>query len=130
MTRYFLVRTAILLTIIFAVPTMQLHAETVIDFRKGADLKTLFDGGLRPWRTPGLDRTHLEVGACNIVLILATGEKLRIAVENGTFTILEGNRLAACELFGQQTSVEDSCRADEKYLRLAVSAYLRIGSAN
>jgi|GEM_PF-2893517 len=109
------VRTSIILTItLLVLHTMQLHGDTVIDLRKGDDLKVLFDGGVRPWRTPGLDRTHLEVGSSNFVLILSTGENFSLPVERGTFNVLEGNKLSACELFGQPTRVEEAIALTKK----------------
>ena len=102
------VRANILHVIAFFLIATQIRGETVIDFRKGDDLKILFDGGLRPWRVPGLGRSHLEVGPDNIAVVLPTGETLRLAVERATFTVVEGNKLAGCELYGLRSSVNEA----------------------
>ena len=99
--------------IIILVVSMTLNAgstygECVLDFQQGDDLRVLFDGGLRPCRVPGLDRSHLEVGQVDILLILTTGESFRMPIQQGGFTVVEGNKLSSCDLIGQLTSVNEA----------------------
>ena len=108
MMNYFQVaRVSILLPfLLLLISAMQMQADTVIDLRKGDDLKMLYDGGLRPWHVLGMERSNLDSGPDNMIVILPTGESFHLQVENASFTVVGGGKLVSCNLMGKQTSVE------------------------
>ena len=91
-----------LATVVSFIVSPRLHANMVIDFQKGDDLKVVFDGGVRPWRVQGLERSHLEFGSADAEIALPTGETFRFPANRGTLQVIEGNKLVSCTLFGKE----------------------------
>ncbi|MHA3773423.1 hypothetical protein ACXR0O_17960 [Verrucomicrobiota bacterium sgz303538] len=74
------------------------HADVpVLDFRQGDNLKLVFDGGLRPTHVPMLEKMKVDIGRTNLRFILPTGESFEAPVQDGSFTVLEGNVLSTAE---------------------------------
>src|SRR2546428_11109810 len=77
-----------------AVTTMK--AEYVLDFRKGDDLKVIYDSGLRPWRD-GFD--ECTIGGSpelteDLFIILPTGETFAYSTYLAHLKVLQDNKLA------------------------------------
>ncbi|MBI1816018.1 MAG: hypothetical protein HYR72_13645 [Deltaproteobacteria bacterium] len=72
-----------------------------IDLRQGNNLKIIFDAGLRPWRTRGLEDSSCGVFHEEpLTIVLPSGEQIEIDIERAHFTVLAGNALNAADFFG------------------------------
>jgi len=79
-----------------------------IDLRQPANLKMIFDGGLRPWRLQGLEKSCCVVEESYITVILPNAAPFTIHVRGADFHVLAGNELSTIDLFGVNTSLPEA----------------------
>lgn len=84
------------------------EANVTLDLQRSADLKALFDGGLRPTLTPGLERSQVQAGPDTITVVLPSGKMATTDVANSSFDVLADQRLSSAALFGKEQSIRES----------------------
>ncbi len=72
----------------------------LVDFGKSENLKVLFDAGLRPWRTLGLESAECEIGREQLTIRLPGGDEFEMDIERASFDIVEGNAIVSARFFG------------------------------
>ena len=83
-------------------------ATGTIDLRQPANLKMIFDGGLRPYRLQGLESSSCVIDRTNITVILPDASPFMFEADRGSFSILAGNDIYGIDLFGLYTDVPDA----------------------
>jgi hypothetical protein len=113
-------------------------AQNTIDFSKGANLKTIYDAGLRPWRVGAEERGMLFITEQKVRILTPGASPFNFDVEIGTFKILAENKLSKADFIGHPMSLLDAkAKAHEVCAALglstdgldqSVSNFLRLGN--
>jgi hypothetical protein len=95
-----------------AIGSYRSRADTIpsgtIDLSQPANLKMVFDGGLRPYRLQGLESSTCNIMRTNITVIFPNASSFAFEVQGGSFSVLNGNDLSGMDLFGVYTTVPDA----------------------
>jgi hypothetical protein len=79
-----------------------------IDFRQPANLKMVFDGGLRPYRLQGLENSCCVFDKATLTVILPNSSPFTLSVSSGNINVLAENEISSLDLFGLYTSVPEA----------------------
>jgi hypothetical protein len=98
--------TALLFTLL---GVSQVRADTVqigtIDFRQGANLKMIFDGGLRPYRLQGLESNTCVFDKAVVTVIFPDTAPVTFQAQSASMDLLAGNEIYGLDLFGEYMEV-------------------------
>ena len=84
------------------------YQEGTIDLTHKVDLKMVFDGGLRPTQTPGLETTGCQVENVKVKIIYPENRTVTILVERGDFGVAVDQELTSMEFYGPFQPINDA----------------------
>jgi hypothetical protein len=79
-----------------------------IDFRQGANLKMIFDGGLRPYRLQGLESRCCVFDNAVLSIILPNCSPVTFPANSASIDVLAGNEIDSMDLFGEYMDVRQA----------------------
>ena len=91
-----------------------------LSLSKEADLKEVFDAGLRPWRVSGLENTTCDIGRCSLSISVVGRGPFDFEVQRGTIDLLQDNVISRIKLTGRSepipmavARIKEICRITE-----------------
>ena len=84
------------------------YQEGTIDLTHRIDLKMVFDGGLRPTQTPGMETMTCQVENVKVRIILPENRVLTILVERGIFDVDDDENIVSIDFCGPFQPINDA----------------------
>ena len=93
-----------------------------LKLKEAADLKDIFDSGLRPYRFPGLENSLLEAKHINVQIVLGSGRRLPgIPAEVTQITPFRDGKIGTIEGFTPKLSLDQARQEMIKWLPFAAN---------
>jgi hypothetical protein len=80
----------------------------IIDLRQSANLKMIFDGGLRPYRVDGLENSSCAFDKARLEVIVPNASPFTFTADRGSINVLADDGISSIDLFGNYTTVADA----------------------
>jgi hypothetical protein len=89
------------------------YQEGTIDLTGNVNLKMVFDGGLRPTQTPGLETMSCQIENAKVNIIFPGNRVINILVEDGNFDVDADENLTAIDFYGPFQPLNDAINQAE-----------------
>lgn len=97
-----------------ALQSIDYRDEGTIDLTGNIDLKMVFDGGLRPTQTPGLETDSCQIENVRVKIIFSEKREVTMLVERGDFGVAANGKIAAFDLYGPFEGIDEAVSKAER----------------
>jgi hypothetical protein len=94
------------------------YQKGTIDLRGNVDLKMLFDGGLRPTQTPGLETDNCQVDNLHATIIFPGNRTVTMLVDRALFGVDKHKKLESIDFYGPFQPINEAINQAESIARI------------